>query len=102
MFFRAPSFHEAITIYGNIFSASTKSFSSYALSVKELNFTLLILGFYFILEWSEHNFGSLSEWLFKRNLLIRWSFYILLIIAIILLGSYGSEMNDNQFIYFQF
>ena len=102
VFFRAPSFHEAITIYGNIFSASTKSFSSYALSVKELNFTLLILGFYFILEWSEHNFGSLSEWLFKRNLLIRWSFYILLIIAIILLGSYGSEMNDNQFIYFQF
>ncbi len=100
--FRTSNFEEAKIIYSHIFIVSSKTIDSYGLSIKELNFTFTILVFYFILEWIELNFSSLSEWLFKRNLLLRWAVYILIILSIIILGAYGSEMNDKQFIYFQF
>jgi D-alanyl-lipoteichoic acid acyltransferase DltB (MBOAT superfamily) len=100
--FRTSNFEQAKIIYSHIFIISSKSIDSYGLSIKELNFTFTILIFYFILEWIELNFSSLSDWLFKRNLLFRWAVYILIILSIIILGSYGSEMNDKQFIYFQF
>jgi alginate O-acetyltransferase complex protein AlgI len=100
--FRTSNFEQAKIIYSHIFIVSSKTIDSYGLSIKELNFTFTILVFYFILEWIELNFSSLSEWLFKRNLLLRWAVYILIILSIIILGAYGSEMNDKQFIYFQF
>lgn len=100
--FRTSNFEQAKIIYSHIFIISSKTIDSYGLSIKELNFTFTILIFYFILEWIELNFSSLSDWLFKRNLLWRWAVYILIILSIIILGSYGSEMNDKQFIYFQF
>jgi D-alanyl-lipoteichoic acid acyltransferase DltB (MBOAT superfamily) len=100
--FRTSNFEQAKIIYSQIFIISSKTIDSYGLSIKELNFTFTILIFYFILEWIELNFSSLSDWLFKRNLLLRWAVYILIILSIIILGSYGSEMNDKQFIYFQF
>lgn len=100
--FRTSTFEQAKIIYSQIFIISSKTIDSYGLSIKELNFTFTILIFYFILEWIELNFSSLSDWLFKRNLLLRWAVYILIILSIIILGSYGSEMNDKQFIYFQF
>jgi len=100
--FRTSNFEQAKIIYSQIFIISSKTIDSYGLSIKELNFTFTILIFYFILEWIELNFSSLSDWLFKRNLLFRWAVYILIILSIIILGSYGSEMNDKQFIYFQF
>ena len=100
--FRTSNFEQAKIIYSQIFIISSKTIDSYGLSIKELNFTFTILIFYFILEWIELNFSSLSDWLFKRNLLLRWAVYIIIILSIIILGSYGSEMNDKQFIYFQF
>jgi len=100
--FRTSNFEQSKIIYSQIFIISSKTIDSYGLSIKELNFTFTILIFYFILEWIELNFSSLSDWLFKRNLLLRWAVYILIILSIIILGSYGSEMNDKQFIYFQF
>jgi len=100
--FRTSNFEQAKIIYSQIFIISSKTIDSYGLSIKELNFTFTILIFYFILEWIELNFSSLSDWLFKRNLILRWAVYILIILSIIILGSYGSEMNDKQFIYFQF
>lgn len=100
--FRTSNFEQAKIIYSHIFIVSSKTIDSYGLSIKELNFTFTILVFYFILEWIELNFSSLSVWLFKRNLLLRWAVYILIILSIIILGAYGSDMNDKQFIYFQF
>lgn len=100
--FRTSNFEQAKIIYSHIFTISSKTIDSYGLSIKELNFTFTILTFYFILEWIELNFSSLSEWLFKRNFLLRWAIYVMIILSIIILGSYGSEMNDKQFIYFQF
>jgi len=44
---------------------------------------------------------KLLEHFYAAKSIVRWSLYIILVLSIIYLGSYGSA-NDNSFIYFQF
>jgi hypothetical protein len=62
---------------------------------------LLVVGL-LILTLGVYDFASLKidviEWIGKRNIIVRWICYVILIYAIILL----SQIGDSTFIYFQF
>lgn len=62
-------------------------------------FTVLgaIAALEFVQIWQER--GSVREALYRKPLWQRWTFYYVLVLAILLLGAYGDEV---QFIYFQF
>lgn len=38
----------------------------------------------------------------KKNLLVRWPIYLILIFAVLIFGIYGPGFSESQFIYFQF
>ncbi len=100
VFFRAKSVQDALYILTHFFTSFKIPglFSKLAIA----KFDLQIIGFsLFILlftEWMRRG-KSLRIWLDVKPVYVRWSVYVLLGIAILLLGAY--EQNQ-QFIYFQF
>lgn len=100
VFFRAKSVSDASYIISHLFKDFTLKgvFSKLAVAKFDLQiiaFSLLIL---MLVEWLQRG-TSLRNWLTVKPLYVRWSVYVFLGVAILLLGAY--EQNQ-QFIYFQF
>ena len=102
IFFRANSIQDAFTVITHLFKFGaplSKDLLGIDLSnVVVLVFTLFIT---FLLEAisTKH---SLKTWLNKRNIVIRWTIYYLIIFSIIIFGIYGPGYSAQEFIYFQF
>jgi len=102
IFFRAQTFANAIVMISNIFESSKDVLYNYGLNSLEFSFTIKLLIIYVIFEILIEKYDNLYQWFINRFFIIRWLVYILLIVAIVLFGSYGVGLNDNNFIYFQF
>lgn len=93
IFFRASSIEHAFIYVSGIFS---KSLFTIPQIVPKL--TLLSLVIFIIIEWKgRKNQYAISDLLIKNSLVIRWSFYYLLVFCILYFSN-----NHQQFIYFQF
>lgn len=100
VFFRAKTVSDAFYIVGHLFKDFTLKgvFSKLAIAKFDLQiiaFSLIVL---ILVEWLQRGV-SLRNWLTIKPLYVRWSVYVFLGVAILLLGAY--EQNQ-QFIYFQF
>lgn len=42
---------------------------------------------------------GISDWILRQHLLIRWGFYVISIISILIFGTYGFGFNAQEFIY---
>lgn len=103
VFFRAETFQDALTMFGNLF-ASTGELMLYDFELNEATFKLLfgVIAFYFIFEIVQENRTNLYDWFYRRNVIVRWSVYLFLVAFTLLFGAYGEGVNDANFIYFQF
>ena len=94
VFFRAENIEHAFSYLSTIFSKSLFTIPYY----NGIKIPLLLIMFFMIIEWLGRNGEFAIE---KLNLLfnqsIRWFFYVLLIILIVL-----NKGDSQQFIYFQF
>lgn len=109
IFFRANTLSDAIYISTNLFTNISRGLSLASISellamlqFKKFDFLILIISIVF-LEFMQRLQGekSIAQTINEKPLWLRWSFYYLILFAIILLGGYGYEEN-TQFIYFQF
>ena len=103
VFFRVSTFGDAFAVFRNIGFGDMTTVYGFGLNVIEFKLTLYLLAGMMLYEIVVEKYGErLQQWFYARNMLVvRWSIYLMLIFAIIYLGSYGT-MNDNSFIYFQF
>ena len=102
VFFRAPTFHEAMYVFQNISFAGIDSIYNFGLNSSELKFAFfLIIGMMLFERMIEKKGENMAERFYASHFLLRWSVYLALVFSIIYFGSYGS-FNDNSFIYFQF
>ena len=102
IFFRAETFSDAIALFGNLGLSNAKNLFSFGLSPSEFRFTLLSLSFLIVTEIIFEKTDQAYVFFVKRNFVVRWSSYILLLISIVIFGAYGEGFNDSNFIYFQF
>jgi len=102
VFFRAQTFSNAINVFSNISLSYKSNIYSMGLNNSELNFTFYLLLIYMAVEYINEKRGSLIDIITNLNIIIRFTFYLLLILSIIFLGAYGVGFNDTNFIYFQF
>ena len=102
VFFRAQTFNEAINVFSNINLSNKSNIYSMGLNNSELHFTFWLLLCYMLIEYINEKKGNLINIITNRNIIIRFTFYILLILSVIFLGAYGVGFNDTNFIYFQF
>lgn len=102
IFFRANSVSDAFTVISHLFDFG-KEISICYLGFQSRGAKILIASVLitFILELLSLKF-DLKKWLKNRNIFIRWSFYYILIFAIVIFGIYGPGYSAQEFIYFQF
>ncbi|MBO74382.1 MAG: membrane-bound O-acyltransferase family protein [Flavobacteriales bacterium] len=100
-FFRAQGWDGAIEVYRAL-AGGNGAFTVLGMSEPEFQLLLWLLGGMMAIEWIQENWPSASERLQSSPALVRWSIYYGLSMGIILLGSYGLNLADKQFIYFQF
>jgi alginate O-acetyltransferase complex protein AlgI len=100
IFFRANSFADAQHIISSMFS-SQKGHSFYELGLSEfnVNLSIILIVVLLLLEYI-NKFVNLKTYLNNRNVVLRWSFYFVLVFIILLYGVYGSD--SPEFLYFQF
>ena len=97
IFFRAESLSHAIGYIGGVFSKSLFNFPKYHGLWDSLTIIFLIIIF-LIIEWiGRNNLFALEGLKHKFNPIIRWMFYIFLILLI-----FTVKGENSEFIYFQF
>jgi alginate O-acetyltransferase complex protein AlgI len=93
VFFRSENISQALSICGEIFSTSLFSMPS-----QRPLFMFMAIGLFFLLEWmGRRNRFALETLLIQKPRAIRWGFYYLLMISILLFAG-----KEQTFIYFQF
>ncbi len=102
VFFRVPTFSGAFSVFQNMGFGDMATVYQFGLNAVEFKLALYLLAGMMIYEIVVEKYGErIQQWFYTKNLLIRWSVYLVLILTIIYLGAYGTS-NDNSFIYFQF
>ncbi len=98
IFFRAQSLSDALTIITNIFTRFTLDLSGtdFLMSYPELFFSMALIVFLEAVHLTQEH-GKMRTFLDDKPLVIRWSTYLILLLAIIFTGA-----ESVQFIYFQF
>ncbi len=102
VFFRSPTFNDAIAMFSNLGGTGQDMLYENGLNSLEFNFVLKLLGALVVIELIQEKYKDLYTWFTARNFIIRWAVYLSIIAMIIFYGSYGVGLNDNNFIYFQF
>ena len=99
IFFRAESIGDAINIVGKIFSQSLISPPAFQGAERTLPLILLLIIF-IVVEWRgrERDF-ALRDMGIEKSRKYRWSWYMVIMLAIYLFGNFASNI---EFIYFQF
>ena len=102
IFFRANTFSDAITMFGNIGFSNVDSMFSFGMMQSEWKFTIWTLILLVFIELLlKYRQDKIEEKFFNHYAILRWCIYFLIILSTIYLGVYGSG-SDNSFIYFQF
>jgi len=97
--FRAESMHDMFTIFRQMFLFNMQEVSLMA-GTNGYHYTVLIIFGIItaLIEAAQRDKPLVSDWINQNHLLIRWSFYILLMISILSLGIFSTR----EYIYFQF
>ncbi|MCF8296593.1 MAG: MBOAT family protein [Bacteroidales bacterium] len=100
IFFRVVSLSGAITAIRNIFTGFSFTSSGLGLGLSLKDVIIISLGTIIIiqLERLKAQKGSFGILLASKSSPIRWTFYYLVVLSIMIFGSFGA----NNFIYFQF
>lgn len=102
IFFRAGTFSEAMTMFGNLGFGNSADLLAHGMDAVELKFTFwLLAGLMFIELILKNKQEKIENFFFNKIFVFRWATYIIIILATIYLGVYGIG-SDNTFIYFQF
>ena len=102
IFFRAETFGDAITVWGNLGFSNVEMLYSYGLNSMEFKFTIwLLVGLMAIELMLKNHQDKIETFFFNRFFPLRWAIYIAIVLSTIYLGIYGIG-SDNTFIYFQF
>ncbi len=104
VFFRADSFGTSVDVISNIFSFKTDNFIEGLLNKviddKDLKVAFIVVLTLFFVESLQQK-RVLYDVLKKKSMILRWSLYLVLILAIVVFGIYG-DYDESKFIYFQF
>ncbi len=102
IFFRVPTLPEAIEVFKSIGFSASESLYQFGLNAEEFKFSVYLLIALMLYEVLVEKYGErILRKFYATHAVVRWSVYLILVLAIVYLGSYGTA-NDNSFIYFQF
>lgn len=102
IFFRANSLSDAIYVINHMFDGSFKNIYGQALTLGldsfQLNVAIISIVLMELIHLVQEKTNSIRKLVSTKPIWIRWTLYYILILWIIIFGSFGSQ----EFIYFQF
>jgi D-alanyl-lipoteichoic acid acyltransferase DltB (MBOAT superfamily) len=107
IFFRAPSARSALAIVYRMFSAFNpwiffdNSLFAMGLDSREYHIAVVAILLLFVVDYWRRKYDVFKE-LSAQNAVFRWLVYTMLTAAVLILGIYGTDYVQTQFIYFQF
>ncbi|WP_053990716.1 MBOAT family protein [Mangrovimonas sp. TPBH4] len=105
IFFRSNSLKDSIVLIENMSnfkSSQILNLYNLGLGAQELWTAIIAIILLMVFEWFHYNSDkSLSKILPDQPLFFRWSFYMIIVFALMIFGVYG-DMAPKEFIYFQF
>lgn len=107
VFFRAESLEKAKRFLKYMFRWNPEVLTDGTLTCFTLDFPdwivlLIALAIAFMLEVLQYNDIGLYKSLQRRNIIIRWFIYFLIVLILLIFGKYGPSYTYGSFIYFQF
>lgn len=106
IFFRSANVADAIEAIGRIFTDfgrfNFEKFTDVGFGKKNLLVLVCAVLILFTVSVIADKKDTIIENFEKKNFIIRWVIYLLLIFTVLIFGIYGPEFNASQFIYFQF
>lgn len=99
IFFRANSLPDAVYILKNSFNISSFNLKNIGLEPQDFRISIYLIILLVVVQFFQRK-KNIKEMVFKENLMVRWSFYALMVLIIVFWGYYENEAA--QFIYFQF
>ncbi|MCQ2517443.1 MAG: MBOAT family protein [Lachnospiraceae bacterium] len=109
IFFRAPSFSEALHYIKRMFTnynpwiLFNDDIFRFGLDIKEMSILIAAVALLLIADIIRYVKGlNPGEFLYKQNLWFRWAVLIILVVVILVYGEYGIDFDSNSFIYFDF
>ncbi|MEZ4809851.1 MAG: MBOAT family O-acyltransferase [Allomuricauda sp.] len=105
IFFRADTFSDSIVIINNLFNWNAEdvfngNLYNLGLSKGELWLSVFFIAVMLIVEYYNSFIMGVREMFLKQHYLFRLTFYVVIILTILIFGTYGEE--QKEFIYFQF
>ena len=104
VFFKAGSFTHALAIFRSMLTGPwlTRPFSAWGLDLPELVVAALAVGLLLAVDlWSVLR-GSPRQTFFALPRPVRWVLALALLLAVLILGVYGTGYDPQDFIYFKF
>lgn len=103
VFFRSADLNEALGLFGKmmLLDRSSLNFLVAGITKREVIWIVVILLVTFVTDLMR-NKTDMVVWLSKRNFVIRWGLYILLVFVALVFGAYGPGHNAADFIYASF
>jgi len=102
VFFRSTTLGTSVDSFSNLGFSNSEKLYEYGLNSFEFKLAIcLLVGILLIEILVEKNKISI-DWILSKPAIVRYVFYFSVVVTTILFGSYGVDMNDNNFIYFQF
>lgn len=102
VFFRAQTLPEALQVFQNFGLGNFEMLYEMGLSEFEFKLASYLLVGLVLFEIFMERKENLYEWFSAKPFIVRWAVYVTMIAFIIMYGSYGVGLNDQNFIYFQF
>lgn len=106
IFFKADSFKNAMRFIRNMFYFNPGVLTNgdiFKLGLSYKDFYVAVVGIFVILIANLlQRKDDLYEKFLNKNMMFRWSTYLIAVMVIIIFGVYGPEYNPSQFIYFHF
>ena len=97
IFFRMPTLGDALGMIGRIFDMSLPK-TLYVSGMSDLAFVMFGVSLLFLKDVTDEFFPSMFKVMENRYAAVRWSSYLLIMVAILLMGVFGAD----QFIYANF
>jgi len=102
VFFRAQGFDTALDCFRHLDFSNAGNIVNFGLNAMELKLSFILIAILLLKEilW-EKDETLVPRYFAKTPAVLRWIFYVLMMLSIVYLGQYGTG-NENAFIYFQF
>lgn len=108
IFFRAQSMGKAVSIiksmltFSNFNALFDNTIHFYIMKKQTLYFVFASILVLIVVDCFHYAGIHFRERIAKRNIVVRWSFYLVLIMSILIFGVWGPNFDKAAFIYFQF